>query len=62
MAQDTCVVLLHEDYPHELPVFGQTNVDNKFRHVIFVLGTVRDMTVNEQVSNRTFGSCFLTVC
>ncbi|EKX33938.1 hypothetical protein GUITHDRAFT_147565 [Guillardia theta CCMP2712] len=36
------------DYPHELPVFGQTNVDNKFRHVIFVLGTVRDMTVNEQ--------------
>mmetsp|Transcript_20890 Transcript_20890/g.69766 ORF Transcript_20890/g.69766 Transcript_20890/m.69766 type:complete len:986 (-) Transcript_20890:22-2979(-) len=47
-SEDTCVVLLHEDYPHELPVFGQTNVDNKFRHVIFVLGTVRDMTVNEQ--------------
>lgn len=50
------LVLLHEDYPQELPVFGHgcggDLIDNEVQDhlIICVLGAVRDMTRDEEMS------------
>ena len=40
---ETCVVLLHEDYALELPVFGPcaSELSKDVKHVVFFLGAVR---------------------
>ena len=50
-AHRTAVVLLHEDYPLELPVFGRKAVlPGDIDHVVFCLGAVRDMTQVEEAA------------
>ncbi len=47
---DVIVLLLHEDYPNELPVFKNDSmpyISNNQLHVICILGGVRDITTNE---------------
>lgn len=50
VADDTTVVLLHEDYPFELPVFGGSPVECQRvpSSVLFVFGGVRDVHCDEE--------------
>jgi len=47
VAKHVTILLLHEDYPAELPVFGDKPDSNKIDKVICVFGAVRDMANNE---------------
>lgn len=47
VAQYVTILLLHEDYPVELPVFGDKPQSSKIDKVICIFGAVRDMTNNE---------------
>ena len=47
VAKHVTVLLLHEDYPVELPVFGDKPNSSNVDKVICIFGAVRDMTNNE---------------
>ena len=47
VAKHVTVLLLHEDYPVELPVFGDKPYSSNIDKVICIFGAVRDMTNNE---------------